>query len=107
MYRIATKLLAFVVAIALMTAGVASGENDSRKVKNRVEPAYPELARRNHVAGTVRIQIVIGANGQVKSTKPLGGHPLLVQSAESAVKRWRYEQGAETTTVIEFHFHEN
>jgi outer membrane biosynthesis protein TonB len=41
----------------------------------------------------------------VKSTKVVGGHPLLVNAAVDAVKKWRFEPAAdETTGVVEFKF---
>lgn len=107
MYRNATRFLLVLLAVIGLLAGVAAGEGDGRKVKTRVEPLYPELAKQYHVAGTVRIEIVIAHDGTVKATRAVGGHPLLVESAEKAVKRWRYEPGPETTTIIEFHFRQN
>ena len=53
---------------------------------------------------SVKLEVFIAANGQVKSVKPLGGHPLLIDAAESAVKQWRYEPGAEGTEVVEIRF---
>jgi len=58
-----------------------------------------------NVSGTVRIEVVIAPNGSVKSLKPLGGHPLLIQSASEALRKWRYAPGPETTTIVEFKFH--
>jgi outer membrane biosynthesis protein TonB len=41
----------------------------------------------------------------VKSTKVLGGHPLLVSAAEDAVKKWKFEPAAqEDSGVVEFTF---
>lgn len=76
-----------------------------RKVKSRVMPAYPDLAHHMNVSGKVRIQVVIKADGHIKSTHVLGGHPLLAQAAVDALKEWRFEPAAsETTEVIEFEF---
>ena len=80
----------------------------TRKVKSRVSPAYPELARRMSIAGVVKVQVVVAPNGTVKSTKVVGGHPLLVTAAVDAVKKWRFEPAAdETTGVVEFKFDPN
>jgi TonB family protein len=78
---------------------------EERRVKVRVAPIYPEIARKMNVNGTVKIEVVIGSNGAIKSIRPLGGHPLFIQAASEALKKWRYEPGTETTTVIEFRFH--
>ncbi len=94
---------------AALSAPVATGQEDvARKVKTRVTPTYPELARRMNIAGVVRIQITVAPNGTIKSTKLIGGHPVLASAAMDALKRWRYEAGPqETTGVIEFHFDPN
>jgi periplasmic protein TonB len=57
-----------------------------------------------NVSGAVKLELVVGTNGQVKSVKPLGGHPLLIDAAENAVKQWRYEPGVEETQVVEIRF---
>jgi TonB family protein len=80
-------------------------EQMSRKVKSKVSPMYPELARRMSISGTVKVQITVDKNGAVKSSKLVGGHPILAQAALDAVRKWRFETGAdETTGVVEFHF---
>ena len=97
-------LLAAVLGAAMCQA--SAGAEPDRKVVNRVEPAYPELARRMKVTGTVRIEVVIAANGSVKSLKPIGGHPLLIQSASEALRKWRFAPGPEETrTIVVFQFH--
>lgn len=78
---------------------------DGRKAKTRVTPAYPELANRMHVTGSVKIEVTIAPNGTVTKTRVIGGHPLLVESAVDAAKRWKYEAGpSETTQIVQFDF---
>ena len=84
-----------------------SGATDEgkRKVKTRVAPAYPELAKRMNVSGKVKIEVIIAPDGHVKSTRAIGGHPLLVQSCQDAVKEWKFVAAPEETTqVVEFDF---
>jgi TonB family protein len=57
-----------------------------------------------NISGTVRLQVVVGADGTVRATNVLGGHPLLVQAASEAVRRWKFEPGGETTGVVEVKF---
>lgn len=57
---------------------------------NRVEPAYPELARQMRIEGTVRLQAVIGRDGAVQSLEILSGQPMLAKAAVAAVREWRY-----------------
>lgn len=80
----------------------------TRKAKTRVAPMYPELAKRMSISGVVKVEVVVAPNGAVKSTKVVGGHPLLVNAAVDAVKKWRFETGSEETTgVVEFKFDPN
>jgi TonB family protein len=96
-------LLTAILGAAMCQA--STGAELDRKVVNRVQPSYPDLARKLNVTGAVKIEVVIAANGSVKSVKPLGGHPLLIQSASEALRKWRFAPGPETTTIVEFHFH--
>ncbi len=83
----------------------AKAEELPRKAKLRVDPIYPDVARRMNIAGTVRLVVVIAPNGTVKSSRPVGGHPLLVNAATDAIKRWRFEPAsAESNGIVEFKF---
>jgi protein TonB len=60
-------------------------------VVSRVEPTYPEPARRAGLEGLVELEIVVGADGSVQSVEVVRGLPLgLSESAASAVGRWKY-----------------
>jgi TonB family protein len=77
----------------------------NRKPKIKVSPVYPELARLMSIAGTVRLVVVVAPNGQVKSAKPIGGHPILVNAAVDAMRQWKFEPAAgESSGVVEFKF---
>lgn len=81
-------------------AQTGSTDESKRKVKTKVLPSYPELARRMNVAGKVKIEVVIAADGHVKTTRVVGGHPLLVQACQDAVKGWRFVSAPEETTQV-------
>ena len=58
---------------------------------HRVEPDYPEMARKARLEGTSILQAVIGTNGEVENLKVLApSHSALDASALDAVSRWRY-----------------
>jgi TonB family protein len=96
--------------VMLFAAAVASAQTGTtdevkRKIKTKVSPIYPELARRMSVAGRVKIEVVITPDGHVRSTKVVGGHPLLVQACQDAVKEWKFmPTSEETTQIVEFEF---
>jgi TonB family protein len=76
-----------------------------RRAKTRVQPVYPDLARKMNLAGTVKVEVVVATNGSVKSAKVVGGHPVLASAALDAVKKWKFEPAAvETTGVVDFKF---
>ena len=94
---------------ALLLASPSFAQTDQteakRKVVNRVMPVYPDIARSMRIKGVVRIEAVVGSNGQVKITHVLGGHPLLAQSADDAVHKWRWESApSETKELVEVKF---
>ena len=102
------KVLTGVAIPALLgTFAMAQSGSDEgkRKVKTRVAPAYPELAKRMNVTGRVKIEVMITPDGRVKSTRAVGGHPLLVQACTDAVKEWKFVAAPEETTqVVECEF---
>ena len=61
------------------------------RLLHRVDPLYPELARRGHMGGTVVLNAVIRPDGKVGSVQVVSGNPLLAHAAVEAVQQWRYE----------------
>ena len=80
-------------------------EAPGRKVRVRMIPDYPALARQLKVTGKVKIEATVAADGHVTGTKVIGGSPLLINSAVEALKKWRFEPGSkETMETVEFDF---
>jgi TonB family protein len=104
--RLRLKTLAtLVLSFLLVVTAARAQEEINRKVKSKVQPSYPELARRMNISGVVKLQVVVAPNGTVKNTKVVGGHPLLATAATDAIKKWRFEAAAEETTgLVEFRF---
>ena len=88
------------MALAFAVPGLAQ----SRKMKDNVPPTYPEMAKSMHLAGTVKVQITITPQGQVRDAKVVGGHPLLADAAVRAISKWKYEPGPEETTIVQVDF---
>jgi outer membrane biosynthesis protein TonB len=113
--RFATMRMRNVVVITLLigswgATGIAHGQTSSdaaeRKVIRRVDPMYPETARRMNLGGTVKLFAVVAPDGTVKTVEAVGGSPLLVQSAQTALMRWKYAPASgESKELVEFHFH--
>jgi TonB family protein len=91
---------------ALGLSQSSTTDEGKRKVKTRIAPIYPDLAKRMSVTGKVKIEVIISPDGHVKSTRVVGGHPLLVQACQDAVKEWKFTPGnEESTQIVEFDFH--
>ena len=88
-------------AVATMLLGVAAfAQTEMRKVQSKVIPAYPELARRMKIAGKAKVEVTISPEGKVRSSRAVGGHPLLVQACLDAVKEWKFVAGPEESKQI-------
>jgi TonB family protein len=68
-----------------------SSDNAKRKIRTRVAPDYPDIAKRNNLAGKVKVEATIAPDGRVTATRVVGGSPLLVNCASEALRKWRYE----------------
>ena len=101
-------VIVVLLSVVPSVAQVQEQSSKERKLITRVEPEYPETLKRLYIGGVVRVEVEIEPSGMVKSTKLLGGSPILGQSTMKAIKQWRYAPAAseETLTVkIEFDSH--
>lgn len=108
MHRSVTAFLAVLAlaGLALVPAQQASAQaHPDRKVISKVSPTYPELAKRMHLQGSVKLEVGVKADGNVKSTRVIGGNPVLIQAAADAVSKWKFEvtQG-ETVEIVQLTF---
>ena len=104
-------LLLLVTALIALTANLEAAQSSSasatsdRKVASKVAPVYPDLAKKMHLHGIVKVEAVVRPNGAVKTTRVLGGNPVLVDAALDAVGKWKFEPAqAETTEVVQVTF---
>ena len=101
-------ILLFVVSCCLGPTAISQSQQsspDSRKIVRKVMPSYPEIARRMQLSGSVKIMATVGPDGNVKTTQPMGGSPVLIQAAQDAVSKWKFSSAsAETRELIELHF---
>jgi len=87
-----------------------SPETMAKRILTKVDPQYPEAARRAGTEGVVVLGAVIGPDGGVKRLWPVSGADLLVRAASDAVERWTFEPymasgrpvEVETTLALEF-----
>jgi TonB family protein len=106
--KTAVLLALMAITLGAGVSGVRGQDSQNevlRRAKTRVEPVYPELARRMNIKGSVKVEVVVAPNGTVKDAKVVGGHPVLASAALDAVKKWRFEPAAtESTGMVDFKF---
>jgi TonB family protein len=85
----------FVGSVCLLSATLLHA--DTRKATKTSAPAYPALAAKMRVEGTVKVEAVINDEGAVEEAKVVSGHALLAPAAVEAVKKWKYEPGGGKT----------
>jgi TonB family protein len=103
-------LLILLSCCCFVPAGMAQSQQSSsevgRKLVRKVDPSYPEMAKKANLSGTVKVMASVAPDGTVKAVDPVGGSPLLVQAAQNAIIRWKFAPAsAETKELIELHFH--
>lgn len=69
----------------------AIGEIKAPRLLKRMEPVYPEDARKARVEGVVILEATTDIYGRVQSIKVLRSIPMLDQAAMDAVRQWVYE----------------
>jgi periplasmic protein TonB len=86
------------------------GQVREAQILTQTSPEYPLAARQARVQGSVVISAVVGADGHIKSAKPVSGPPLLQNPAAAAVRQWVYKPATlngipvESETRIELNF---
>lgn len=99
----------FMAAVVVLTTSFACAQNNTassdRKIASRVTPVYPDLAKKMHIHGVVKVEAIVRPNGSVKTTRVLGGNPVLVDAALDAVGKWKFEPAQnETTELVQLAF---
>jgi len=87
------KILQAAALVAILALALPARAGDTRAVKSRVPPVYPELAKRMRISGEVQLQATVDADGKVKDVKPVSGNHMLELAAEDAVRQWKFVSG--------------
>ncbi len=98
------SLLVLVCAFSCL-ASAQDSSSGLRKLVDKAEPTYPALARKNNLTGTVKLRVLVAADGHPKSVEVLGGNPVFVENATNSVKRWKWSTSEhDSTEVVEVKF---
>jgi TonB family protein len=104
------RLIVVLLVLSMSGASCAFAQDSESSLHNRqlvqkIAPVYPDLAKRVHLSGVVKLRATIAPNGSVKSIELVGGNPVFIQAAQDAVAKWRYAPAPdETRQVVELDF---
>jgi protein TonB len=103
------------LAVASMPAGAAQririgGNVQAANLVHQVVPVYPPEAKRDRIQGVVRLEVEIGADGNIQSAQVVSGPSELVAAARTAVLQWVYRptlpngEPVEVLTTVDVNF---
>jgi TonB family protein len=105
MAEMKTRQFLPVVTLVLLLAGMVSAQQSAPSpqrlrisqgvamglITHRIEPQYPEEARRRSIQGQVVVRFVIDKEGNTTDVFAIEGDPLLRDAAVAAVKQWKFK----------------
>lgn len=100
--RAAAALLALVLLLCMAAPSAWAGQ---RKVRRKVAPEYPELAKRMNIQGAVLVKVRVAPDGSVTDVHVVRGNGLLEAAAKQAAKEWKFAPGQNSSSekiVVEF-----
>jgi TonB family protein len=103
--RYAAIYCCLLLTLLCITPGQA--QDNERKILKKVDVHYPSVLKTRGIGGTVRLKVAVHADGTVKDVEVLGGNPSLAESAEKAVRQWKFAPGGESTIVVAINFDPN
>ena len=90
-----------------LMAGIGGVTTPELIAETKVQPEYPELARRARIDGKVFLQAIIhkdGTVGDIKVLKEPPGNLGFAEKAVSAVSRWRYRPAMQNNRPVDVYF---
>ena len=103
MNKIFTSILICIFVLSFKVSTMAQDEaNNQVTVIAAVAPVYPVVANAARAIGDVVVEIELMANGQIKKTEAISGHPLLRSAAVEAARKAEFSPtmlGGENVSV--------
>lgn len=72
---------------------VIGGRVEQPVLVKQTTPEYPAMAKTARVEGVVILEGTVSVEGKVENLQVVSGHPMLVDAAVKAVRKWKYRPG--------------
>src|SRR5258708_37531816 len=83
------RILGGALLAMALSLGVANlRAQEGRKALSNPAPTYPEVAKKLRLVGTVKVQVLIAADGRIKEKNFIGGYPHLVKAGEKTPEKY-------------------
>ncbi len=74
--------------------------SEKPEVIKKIEPAYPELARKAGIEGMVVVKVLIDTKGKVEKVEIVKSHPMLDDAAIAAAKQFLFKPGKQRDRFV-------
>lgn len=74
--------------------------SEKPEVIKRVEPVYPDLARKAGIEGMVVVKVLINTKGDVEKVEVVKSHPMLDDAAVAAAKQFKFKPGKQRDRYV-------
>jgi protein TonB len=106
---VASAALLLLSAGSIFSQPVRIQDDEVKKATlQKVQPAYPAIARQLNLAGRVLVDLTVSADGMVEKVDVVNGNPILANAAVPAAKRWKFSpfqvDGKPTEAVVRIAF---
>jgi TonB family protein len=89
----------FSLVLGALLLNPLAAHADDRAVVHKVPPIYPEMAKRLHITGTVKVVTTVDAAGSVTKVEGQGSNKILSSAAEDAINQWKFAAGSGSDTM--------
>jgi TonB family protein len=72
------------------------------RLLQRVEPEYPEAAKRRRIQGLVVLEANVGKGGTIEQLTVISGNSMLASAASDAVLKWRFKPLVQNGQAVPF-----
>ena len=108
--KLRTKYLVAAATFILAVAHVASADSEKRLTPSeslaaavaKPQPEYSAIAKQLKLEGQVSLNAFVTEDGTVDHVETVSGNPILVRSAEDALKRWKFNKQTDDGKPVKF-----